>query len=314
MEIWGKDHLNDVAVSTAHEYRQKVKTYIVPVLGQIKLQKLTFLMVQSFVNSLTAPKESGGRGLSHKYARDIFGVLHKSLEKAVDAKLIPSNPSNNCSLPRLDDIPHEHYEEAQLIAFITAIQSHIHENYYLTLLLTGMREAEPLGLTWKNVDFDRGVIHVRQQLQRNRDTGVYELVTPKRQEFRTLPMGSELCNILKAQRQEVQRRKEICGSSWIDKDLVFPNPVGDFLSYRTVYDCYKRIVAKLGFPDLRVHDLRHAYTTLALGNGDDIKTVQTLLGHKTPEFTLKVYAHSTDAAKQKSGERMDEALRQLRGQ
>jgi integrase len=78
-----------------------------------------------------------------------------------------------------------------------------------------------------------------------------------------------------------------------------------------VYDCYKRIVKKIGLPEMRVHDLRHAYAMLALRNGDDVKTVQTLLGHKTPDFTLNVYAYTPDAAKKDSASRMDACIREL---
>ena len=65
---------------------------------------------------------------------------------------------------------------------------------------------------------------------------------------------------------------------------------------------------------MKVHDLRHAFAMLALNNGDDVKTVQTLLGHKTPEFTLNVYAYTTKTSKVRSAERMDNTLLSLRGE
>ena len=255
------------------------------------------MQVQAFVNSLIRNKAEGGKGLSPKYVRDIFGVLHKALDKATKVKLISANPADDCSLPRVDAIPHKQYDFAELSLFLKAIQNHVHENYYLVLVTTGMREAEALGLTWDTIDFENRMIHIRQQLQRNRDTGVYELVTPKMQEIRDLSMGDELYDVLMFQLAEDRHNAQICGSNWKNNNLVFPNPTGGFLSYRTVYDCYKRIVKKMGLPEMRVHDLRHAYVMLALNNGDDIKTIQSLIGHKTPEFTLKVYAYSPASAK-----------------
>lgn len=168
-------------------------------------------------------------------------------------------------------------------------------------------------ITTQPIDFENRMIHVRQQLQRNRDTGVYELVTPKMQELRDLSMGDELYGVLMSQLKEDQRRAQICGNNWTDNNLVFPNPTGGYLSYRTVYDCYKRVVKKIGLPEMRVHDLRHAYVMLALSNGDDIKTIQALIGHKTPEFTLKVYAYSPTSLKVRSSQRMDNVIRSLRG-
>ena len=62
---------------------------------------------------------------------------------------------------------------------------------------------------------------------------------------------------------------------------------------------------------MRVHDLHHAYTMLALSNGDDVKTVQTNLGHRSADFTMKVYAYSPSSVKQESGMRMGERIRGL---
>lgn len=311
MTTWGNDFLNHVAAGTAHEYRQKVKSYIIPALGAVKLQKLTPIQVQTFVNSLSRSKPEGGKGLSPKYVKDIHGVLHRALDVAMSNKLIGSNPADDCSLPRISSIPRGQYDIDNIKDFLAAINGQIHERYYKLLLMTGMREAEPLGLTWDCIDFRNHVIHVRKQLQRNRDTGEYELVVPKREEIRDLPMGDELYDLLKEQKACEQEKRRICGDCWQNKNLVFSNSTGGYLSYRTVYDCYKRIVKKIGLPEMRVHDLRHAYAMLSLSNGDDVKTVQTNLGHKSPDFTMKVYAYSPDSVKQESGARMSDCIREL---
>ena len=65
--------------------------------------------------------------------------------------------------------------------------------------------------------------------------------------------------------------KEVTLYSQADKetrqyDLVFRNEIGDRLSYRTVYDCFKRIVKGLGFGETRIHDLRHPYVKPATTN------------------------------------------------
>ena len=83
--------------------------------------------------------------------------------------------------------------------------------------------------------------------------------------------------------------------------------------YRTVYDCFKRIMAKIGTPQTRFHDLRHTYSVMSLRNGDDIKTLQENLGHATAAFTLDVYGHATDQMKAESSNRMEERIRNLSG-
>lgn len=45
------------------------------------------------------------------------------------------------------------------------------------------------------------------------------------------------------------------------------NPTGGYLSYRTVYDCFKRVMVKLGLPDTRFHDVRHTYAMAVIKSG-----------------------------------------------
>lgn len=91
--------------------------------------------------------------------------------------------------------------------------------------------------------------------------------------------------------------------------LVFTNEFGTHLTKPTVYREYKRIVAAIGCPDARFHDLRHSYAVAAIRAGDDIKTVQGNLGHATAAFTLDVYGHVTDQMKRESADRMERFIR-----
>ena len=78
-----------------------------------------------------------------------------------------------------------------------------------------------------------------------------------------------------------------------------------------MYDAFKIIVNRIGCPDARFHDLRHSFATIALANGDDIKTVSDTLGHYAASFTLSVYGHSTDDMKKKSAVRMENFLNSI---
>ena len=58
--------------------------------------------------------------------------------------------------------------------------------------------------------------------------------------------------------------------------------------------------------------MRHSYAVAALQAGDDIKTVQTNLGHATAAFTLDVYGHVTDQMKEESANRMERFIHSVR--
>ena len=103
------------------------------------------------------------------------------------------------------------------------------------------------------------------------------------------------------------------GPLWQEEGLVFTDEVGHRLSPNTVYHNYKRLVASIGLPDARLHDLRHSYAVASLRAGDDIKTVQSNLGHHTAAFTLDVYGHVTEEMKRASAERMEKFIQGVSG-
>ena len=69
----------------------------------------------------------------------------------------------------------------------------------------------------------------------------------------------------------------------------------------------------LGLGEARFHNLRHPYAVVAIESGDDIKTVQSNLGHATASFTLDVYGHVSQNMRRQSAERMDRFIRKVSG-
>ena len=70
---------------------------------------------------------------------------------------------------------------------------------------------------------------------------------------------------------------------------------------------WKRIRAEAGFPDLRLHDLRHTYASFALRLGEGVFAIGRLLGHADAQTTLK-YTHLADAMVREAVETVGTAL------
>ena len=192
------------------------------------------------------------------------------------------------------------------------IQGNRFETLFILTLFTGMREGEVLGLTWDCIDFHTGIISVEKQMQLHQDKGSkgYELVSPKNGRSRTIAAAQTVLTRLQQQRRWQMQQKLLLGSDWQNPEgLVFTNEFGTHLTKPTVYREYKRIVAAIGCPNARFHDLRHSYAVAAIRAGDDIKTVQGNLGHATAAFTLDVYGHVTDQMKRESADRMERFIR-----
>jgi integrase len=78
---------------------------------------------------------------------------------------------------------------------------------------------------------------------------------------------------------------------------------------RTYRNYYKRLMKKLGMPDLKFHGLRHSFATRCIESRCDYKTVSVLLGHSNISTTLNLYVHPNMDQKRKCVEQMFKALR-----
>lgn len=312
LNIWEKGYLGDVKKSTAYLYTRNVEQYIVPHLGAVKLSALSAPMVQVFYNDLLKPEKQGVNPLSAKTIKNVHGVLHKALQQAVQMGYLRVNPSDACKLPRVVKKEIQPLDEVQLADFLKEIQGHPHEYLYKITVFTGMREGEVLGLTWDCIDFEHGTLFIKQQLRREQKKGGgYYFSPPKNNKSRVLALAPSVIQLFRWQKLKQNGMRLQAGELWTENNLVFSNQTGGFLSYRTVYDCFKRVVAKIGVPNTRFHDLRHTYAVMAIKSGDDIKTVQENLGHATAAFTLDVYGHVTAQMKQASASRMEQLIQSV---
>lgn len=305
LDIWTADYMGGVKPSTAFLYGEQIRLYIKPALGAVKLEALNTHTIQGFYNGLSIERE-GGKALSPKSVKNIHGILHKALQQAVAVGYIRFNPADACTLPRAEKKEISPLDEEQIATFLKAIEGHRHELLYKVALFTGMREGEVLGLMWDCVDFEKGTITIKRQLRREQKKGgAYYITTPKNGKPRTITPAPWVMKLLRSQKARQAEQQLKMGQLWENSGMVFTNETGGYLSYRTVYDCFKRIVAQMGTPSTRFHDLRHTFAVASLRAGDDIKTVQGNLGHHTAAFTLDVYAHVTEQMKKDSAQRME---------
>lgn len=88
---------------------------------------------------------------------------------------------------------------------------------------------------------------------------------------------------------------------------MFPSPTGP-ISPDSVLHMLYRVLKRAELPQVRFHDSRHTFATLALQNSVDVKTVSGMLGHFSVGFTLDTYAHVTTAAQREAARTMSGVL------
>ena len=166
--------------------------------------------------------------------------------------------------------------------------------FALIALQTGMRRGEICGLKWDCVDLAEGVIHVRRNLVFNNtdstlneylktDCSIRDLpITPLlEKELRALKAASESLFVLPGQDGKQMTRSSF-RAMWECVNRRKTDP-----SRKPRYGSVERCIDFTVTP----HILRHTYLTRCFENGLDLKEVQYLAGHKTPELTMRIYLH-----------------------
>lgn len=158
--------------------------------------------------------------------------------------------------------------------------------------------------------FENKIIHITGQLQRERKKGgVNRIVSLKNDKTRTIYPPMSVFAILQEHKEVQEKLKldfESAGGEWQCPEAVFTNASGGWLEGSAVYRCLMRHLAHIGIDDVRMHDLRHTFATIAIAEGIDIKTLQEELGHHDPGFTLRVYGHAQESMKRNAAAKLEE--------
>lgn len=307
LDIWLKEYTGNLKSSTYSIYESHVRVHLKPKLGQIQLSKLAPHMVQHLYNELMNEE-----GLSAKTVKNIHGALHRAMEQARRLGYIRTNPLDAVIVPRVEKVQIETLADKEMLRFLGVIKGQPDELIYFVTVFTGLRQGEVLGLTWDCVDFETNSLLINKQHTQLRKTKEYVFASLKNDKIRTLTVADEVMDALRRQKKKQEAWAEQAGSAWSNPDdLVFTNELGRYVSNKTLYNRFKRLMRANGFDDLRFHSLRHTFAVNSLRAGDDIKTVQENLGHSTASFTLSTYAHSTPGMKKESANRMGQFIKEL---
>ena len=292
-EDWLLTIQTQIKPSTFESYRRNMRHHVLPTLGgrsirAVRPNQLNALYAELLANG----RRNGSGGLSPKTVRYIHTIVHKALADAADAGLVAANPAERAKPPRpRASVPAElrFWTPEELRSFLDRVCGHRFEAGWHVSAMTGMRRGEVLGLRWADVDLDAARIHVRQTLV----SVAYELVvsTPKNHRARVIDLDPGTVEQLRRHRNQQADERAEWGVNYRDTDLVFCKENGEPLHPQSYSQAFERIVAKPDLPKIRLHDLRHTHATIALRAGVPTKVISERLGHESPAFTLKQYAH-----------------------
>jgi integrase len=285
------------AAWTYRGYRAAVRTHIEPVIGKVKLDRLTGLQVERLMNAMATG------GASPKTAANVRGLLRSALNQAVRWHLIPRNPVLDTEAPKREQHEIKPFTPAEARSFLEAVKGDRLEALYVTTLGLGLRQGEALGLTWQDVDLETGTLYIREQLQRM--DGVLRRVPLKTERSRrTLAMPARILTAL----EEHRERQLAEGRALLPSAYVFTTPKGGPLEARTILRWFADILDKAKLRHIRFHDLRHSAATFLLVQGVPMRDVMEILGHSQMSTTSDRYSHVVPELQREAASRMDALL------
>ena len=272
------------------------------------------------------------KGIALGTLDSVHCLLHPTFQLAVRDDIIRKNPTDGVMKEiskksgKNRGIRHALTVEEQR-AFMDYIANHpVYYHWwplFTVLLGTGCRIGECLGLRWKDLDFEKRVISVNHSVvyysQKENKTSVMRISLPKTQAgIRTIPM---LDMVKDAFEMEREAQKETGENTQILDGLtgfVFTNRFGKIPNPQTVNDTIRRIRnsynaeevlnAKkenreaLLLPHFSCHHLRHTFATRLCETETNLKVIQAIMGHRSIETTMDIYAEATERKKRESFE------------
>ena len=248
--------------------------------------------------------------LSERTVLHYHRLLSCIFSTAVQWQLIPSNPCSRVKPPKvhpkeisyLDDV-----KARELISILNTAPIQ-YKTMIITLIYTGMRSGELLGLEWKDVDFENNIITIRRASQYVSGMGIITKEPKNKTSVRTNKYPDVLFALLKDYKVWQNKERLKLGDRWEDNDRLFTTYDGKPMHPNTLNKWLKGFLQDKDFPDITIHSLRHTNATLLIAGGVDIRTVSRRLGHSQTSTTLNIYTHAIQSADAMAADTLDDIL------
>jgi len=282
--------------STNEDYGHILKKHILPVLGNKPVSEITRSMVKQLLLKKVA------KGYSSSTVTHIKNAISGPLNIAVDDEIIPSNPAHKLGkIFKVQDrkLKTDPLNREELKILLDTFKEYYqwYYSFVLTLARTGLRLGEALGLQWGDIDFNGGFLMVKRNISRNR------IETPKSGKIRRVDMSNQLSFTLKNFKHEKKLERLRKGKI---SDWVFLNQDSERLESWRFQRVFNAALDKAGLRKVRVHDLRHAYSSALIQNGESLAYIKDQLGHHSIKITVDVYGHLVPGANREAVDRLDD--------
>ena len=287
LELWMDAEIEPRrAETTINGYRNIIRRHMRPALGAVRLSDLTPELINGYYQWL-----SDERGLSPNTVRKHHVLLHTALKAAYRRGVLSANPAQRATPPQAASTDVVYYTPAHLSRLLKKVQGLPLELPVKLACHLGLRRSELLGLRWRDVDLQTGLLSVR----RVRTTVGYRVVEkpPKTPDScRTLSIGA-LSGLLELLRElQAQRRRD--GVPCSPDDYLVLDREGRPWHPNVLSAALTDFVEAHYLPPITFHGLRHTFASMANSARVPMYQISRAMGHSSPNITQRIYTHLFD--------------------
>ena len=302
---------SDTRPGTVRGYAQHVRDYLSPHLGDLRLAHLRPSHVSDMLAAIRADKR-----LSAASVQRVRATLRSALADAVRHELVTFNTAAHASVPTAPR-PEVRPLEPEQIGHLLDVAGTDRMGALIELaVLTGLRRGELLGLRWSDVDLERSVVHVRQQVTQDvanlepcascgrAHRGLRFSLPKTRSSEARVDLDARAVGALMAHRLQQDVERTGWGAEYADHGLVFAREDGDPYDPAVVTRTFKRLAKAAGLPaDVWFHAAtRHGHASMLLAAGVDIAIVSKRLRHSSISITSDTYSHLLEGVGRRAAE------------
>lgn len=283
--------------ATMMSYRNQVK-HIIDRIGNVKIDALAPEAVQRVATAIA-------RDHGPIIARLAMRRLYTAYENVVPER-VARNPVNFKKLRLRMPAPKERrpLEDRQLRTVITLCDDAELLGYFARygvgvwlMGLLGLRRGETCGVSWRDLDWDTGELHIRQQFAVSEQGGFAIGPIKTGNGVRLLRLGPRLLDRLRLHWETQQAERRLRGAAWIEHGFILANEDGTPVRPDYFGHVLRRISELGRLPHVHPHLLRHTVATIISEEGFSEAVIAGVLGHSKGGNVTRRYTHATERAK-----------------
>jgi len=268
-------------------------------LNDIPINRISIATMEKFMT------DRQNEGMHILTLRKVLVTLNQILAYAVRHRYIDYNPLRDAERPREKGKSQQTrnvriLNPVEIKTLLGAVSDPKYKTLIILAIFSGARQGELIGLKWFDIDWENNQIHIQRTFN---NYAWYDVKTETSE--RKIDIGP-------AMMKELKKWKLACPPNKLN--LVFLNDAGEPIDKNNLV---RRIfipgLEKAKINKITWHSMRHTFASLLIEQGENIKYIQTQLGHSSPTVTWNVYAHLMKPVNQEAACRLEKTIFKANG-